>query len=206
MLTSFSRFRGATGTLKRISRARSFVDCEDLIVEVEFALAFDRAGFESKSNQTGQRARIFSSGCMPSRARVEIRRVRDTGDEYMVDPTTRESIPGFPVTTFWIDSTGASERLAKCIKDKFSQVGSGSSIIAMAVEGFTIGDLAFQKAITIIEQEVQSGVTRLPNGLEYVMMAERFHNAEGPIVHVADFASSAYKSWFDLLRSCGIRT
>ena len=61
-------------------------------------------------------------------ARAEVRRIRDAGEKYMIDPTHRQIRPGLRVVSYWGDIDAGAKKILSCIKEKFRQVAGDRCI------------------------------------------------------------------------------
>jgi len=205
LLSSFAAIEGASAQLRRIAQASTYEDCGDHLAVVQCALALSERGYLVTVEPDGRRGPDLSIKRDGAEARVEVRRIREAGEKYMIDPRHSRPAPGLRTLVFWENAEAATNKVIDSIKDKLRQVAQGSAIILLVCEDPAIDCEDFEDAIEQLKRDVADQALSLPEGLQYAVMAERFEEGGSPRIRVSRLAGGNLPDWTDDLRTLRLR-
>ncbi len=201
LLTPFAAIEGASAQLRRIAQASTYEDCGDHLAVVQCALALRERGYLVTVEPDGRKGPDLSIKRDGAEARVEVRRIREAGEKYMIDPRHSRPAPDRRTVVFWGNAEAAANKVIDSIKDKLRQVAQGSAIVLVVCEDPAIDCEDFEDAIEQLKRDVENQLLSLPEGLQYAVMAERFEEGGNPRVRVSRLAAGNLPDWTDDLRT-----
>ncbi len=174
-----SLFPGSDSVFRRISHAKEDEAVLDYLAEIRFGLTFAGLEFDLRFEPGGEKGPDLLVSRDGQSAHVEVRRIR---------PSLLE--PDLPFLDLRDDSSDAMlvpygdfEKSVKKLEDelsaKFSQTGTGTSIIACWSDRFSVEEVDFKVAIRHLLIDAQTGAKRIPAGLLFCIFGWNWFTARG---------------------------
>jgi hypothetical protein len=174
-----SVFPGSDSVFRRISRAKENEAVFDYLAEIRFGLTFAGLEFDLRFEPCGEKGSDLLVSRDGQSAHVEVRRIRASLDE----PEPPSLDLGDDSIDAMLAPYGDFEKSVKKLEDelsaKFSQIGTGTSIIACWSDRLSVEEDDFEVVIRHLLIDAQTGAKRIPAGLLFCMFGWNWFTARG---------------------------